>query len=254
MYENDLVDISKGIERDGVQQQLRSGLATQTSPVGDPRRGLSWILPQHGGAGGGGAWLEMAHVAAAGTQRSQGSEGDSTQAERGRLRDESQVESWVLGGEIQDGDRPRPTPTRHPTKTGVRSPVGDASPGNEPQDSPLTLARGREARGGGRADGAGRAARHQRELAVPALSPQGTRLTSRDASACPASRKGQSATRPEGWLPPRRGETESMGNSEQCSSKSEKPHVYLHLRSLKCHRVFSEQLRPTPSRVAGESE
>lgn len=200
------------------------------------------------GAGGGGAWLEMAHVAAAGTQRSRGSEGDSTQAERGRLRDESHVESWVLGGEIQDGDRPRPTPTRHPTKTGVRPPVGDASPGDEPQDSPLTLARGREARGGGRADGAGRAARHQRELAVPALSPQGTRLTSRDASACPASRKGQSATPPEGWLPPRREETESMGNSERCSSKSETPHVYLHLRSLKCHRVFSEQLRPTPSR------
>lgn len=79
----------------------------------------------------------------------------------GQLKSQSRtVETWVLGSAMQDSDRPRPTPTRNPTKTGVRFPAGDASPGDESHGSPFTLARCREARaaGGQTADAAGRAA------------------------------------------------------------------------------------------------
>lgn len=129
MYENNLVDTFKGTARDGVGPQLRgmarhSEVRLRTRLPGEARAEASRGFSQHhAAAAGGGAGLEIAGRAAAGARWSQGSEGGSTRAARGRPRDGSHVEyrdpgTWTVeesepdsqdlgpGGETQDGDPP----------------------------------------------------------------------------------------------------------------------------------------------------
>lgn len=135
MYENNLVDTFKGTARDGVRPQLRgmarhSEVRLRTRLPGEARAEASRGFSQHhAAAAGGGAGLEIAGRAAAGARWSQGSEGGSTWAARGRPRDGSHVEyrdpgTWTVeesepdsqdlgpGGETQDGDPPPHCPTR----------------------------------------------------------------------------------------------------------------------------------------------
>lgn len=134
MYENNLVDTFKGTARDGVRPQLRgmarhSEVRLRTRLPGEARAEASRGFSQHHAAAGGRAGLEIAGRAAAGARWSQGSEGGSTRAARGRPRDGSHVEyrdpgTWTVeesepdsqdlgpGGETQDGDPPPHCPTR----------------------------------------------------------------------------------------------------------------------------------------------
>lgn len=139
MYENNLVDTFKGTARDGVGPQLRgmarhSEVRLRTRLPGEAQAEASRGFSQHHAAAGGGAGLEIAGRAAAGAWWSQGSEGGSTRAARGRPRDGSHVEyrdpgTWTVeesepdsqdlgpGGETQDGE---PPPANCPTRLAAR--------------------------------------------------------------------------------------------------------------------------------------